>query len=64
MEDRKVFKIENNKEIEIEFEDLKPGMLFKLYEPDGEKVLDENNQEIFYCKSNPINYGNTVGVRI
>lgn len=36
---RKVFKIIEDKEIEIKFSDIKKGMKIKLYEPNNDSVI-------------------------
>ena len=48
METRKAFQVINDAEKPIEFAELKKGMRFKLYEPDGEPVA---NGEILEASS-------------
>lgn len=38
---------------EIPFEQLRKGDTFRMFEPTGEPVLDENKNNIFYANSDP-----------
>lgn len=45
--DRKVFVLEDGEYREIDFKEIKVGNLFKLEEPDGEVVRDEDGTYIY-----------------
>lgn len=38
---------------EVEFRHLHVGDNFRLFEPNGDSVVNEKNEEIFYASSNP-----------
>jgi len=52
---RKTFKIDtdNDTEKEIDFEALKPGDVFKLVEPDGDIVTNEDGCYLWLAKNEP-----------
>jgi hypothetical protein len=59
-EDRKVEILRNSSWQEVNFEQLKVGDTFRLFELTGEPVVDHKGNTIFYAKSNPHMNSNNV----
>lgn len=57
---RNVYQVVENSEILIAFQDIKKGMRVSLYEPDGERVRDNNGNIIFTASSDA--YLNKYGI--
>lgn len=45
---------------ETKMKDLKPGMIFKMYEPDGTPTIDKDGCSVWMAESDPYVTGNGI----
>lgn len=56
----KVYKVVNQAYEECEMKDIRKGDVFKMYEANGEEVINEHNETVFHAISDAYVYENNI----